>query len=436
MQGTLKRGEIISPLTIETLVNGGAGLARHEGRVVFIPHSAVGDIVSCRVRKIKKNFIEADIDKVLTPSALRRKSPCPVAGQCGGCQWQHLPYSEQLNSKESLFRESLVRQCGVHPEKILSIAPSEDEWNYRSRVQVKCSNTKSGFVTGFFRPKSHSIVSVKQCLILSPDLESLLGKIRKVVDGTAHADFVARIDLAIDDANQCSAVIYYSGRDSESFSDVLRDESFAANLYIKEGTKVNLIRDQGRGGMQIMVDQPSIRLSYDVGSFSQINLNQNRTLVNLALAQAELTGEESVLDLYCGMGNFSLPFARRVKSVIGVEESTISIENARKNSHQNEINNVAFYARSAEGALGHFSNQSRVDMVLLDPPRSGAIHTMGELLSTPVSKVLYISCDTQTLARDLKILVNGGYEIISSRPVDMFPQTHHCESITFLRYRP
>jgi 23S rRNA (uracil1939-C5)-methyltransferase len=155
----------------------------------------------------------------------------------------------------------------------------------------------------------------------------------------------------------------------------------------------------------------------------------------MVLKLAELTGSEQVLDLYCGMGNFSLPLARRARHVIGVEESAASINTARINGRLNNIDNVEFYKQSSSGALRLFSEQGSIDLLLLDPPRSGALATMNELQITPVKKVIYVSCDPQTLARDVKLLVNSGYELLSSQPIDMFPQTYHCESVTLLIYR-
>ncbi|MEA3544742.1 MAG: 23S rRNA (uracil(1939)-C(5))-methyltransferase RlmD [Thermodesulfobacteriota bacterium] len=429
-----KIGETLSPLTVETMVNGGAGLARHEGRVVFISHAAVGDIVSCRVTKVKKHFLEAEIGEILQSAPERRQSICPVAGDCGGCQWQHLPYPEQLHWKETLFRESLTRQCGVDPAKILPIVAATDEWNYRSRVQIKCCNTSAGFVTGFYRPKSHFVVAIEQCPIIAPELNTLLGHLRNIINRTAYARDIPQIDLAIDDNNKCSAVIHYSGRKSSSLAELLSTGNLAADLLIKLESKSKLMIIRGDGVLQLSVDDPPIKLIYATGRFAQINLEQNRALVNMVLNLAELTGCEQVLDLYCGMGNFSLPLARRARQVVGIEESTISIEMARKNGQQNQIDHVEFYSQLAEGALVRFAQQNRVDLILLDPPRSGALSTMKELLKTPVNKVIYVSCDPQTLARDLKLLVNGGYRLVSSQPIDMFPQTHHCESVTLLQF--
>ena len=433
-QKQLRTAMLLPPLTVETLVNGGAGLARYEGRVVFIPHTAVGDVVRCRVTKVKKNFLEAEILDIINPAPQRRQPECPVAGDCGGCQWQHLPYPEQLVWKESLFRESLVRQCGIDADKILSILPAADQWNYRSRVQIKSSNTGTGFVTGFYRPKSHSVVPVEQCPVIAAELNSLLGRLQRLLNHSSYADSISQLDLSVDDRRDCSVVIHYSGQQVSSLADLLLKEQLGANLFIRAGAEKQLINIQAKGALRLTVDHPPLELAYGTGSFSQINLEQNRVLVDTVVSLAELTGAECVLDLYCGMGNFSLPLSRRARHVVGVEESVTSIVTARENSRLNGIDNVEFFNRSAEGALATFSPQSPIDLLLLDPPRSGALAIMDELLKFPVKRVIYVSCDPQTLARDLKILVTGGYDLISSQPLDMFPQTHHCESITLLHY--
>lgn len=430
----LKTGHILTPLTVETMINGGAGLARHEGRVVFIPYTTVDDIVSCRVTKVKKNFLEAEITEILKPSPLRRQPICPVAGNCGGCQWQHFPYPEQVRWKETLFRESLTRQCQVDPARILPIVPAVNEWNYRSRAQIKCCNTNAGFVTGFYQPKSHHVVPIEQCPILAPELNIFLTCLRNLINHTAYAEDISQIDLAIDDSRKYLAVIHYSGHNLSSLADLLKAENLPADLLIKSGSKRKLIPIRGDGVLQLSVGHPALKLRYTAGSFAQINLEQNRTLVNIVLNLAELTGDEQVLDLYCGMGNFSLPLARGAKQVVGIEESVASIHAARENGRLNQIDNVEFHNQSAEGALSHFTQQRNVDLLLLDPPRNGAIAVMKELLKNPVNKVIYVSCDPQTLARDLKLLVNGGYQLLSSQPLDMFPQTYHCESVTRLQF--
>ena len=431
---SVKISDLLPPLTIETLVNGGAGLARHAGRVVFIPHAAVGDVVVCRVTKIKKSFLEAEIDNIVQPSSVRRVPACPVAGECGGCQWQHLPYPEQLCWKESLFRDSLVRQCHIDSAKVLPILAAPQEWNYRTRIQIKCEKRGTTFVTGFFRSRSHDIVAIDNCPLIAPELNDLLHSFQQLFDNSAYAAHISQIDLMVDDCRKSAAVIHYAGDKISALAETIEAAAFSADILLQTETRRKLIPVTGHGTLTIEVDEPSIALDYSAGSFAQINLEQNRRMVKKVVDLANLSGTESVVDLFCGMGNFSLPLAKRAGQVIGVEASGSSIKMANKNCRRQNIENAAFYNRSAVGALTFFSQQRPVDLVVLDPPRSGASEVMKELIDRPVKRIIYVSCDPQTLTRDLKILVKGGYELVSSQPVDMFPQTHHCESITLLQW--
>ncbi len=430
---SVKISDLVPPLTIETLVNGGAGLARYAGRVVFIPHVAVGDIVSCRVTRIKKSFLEAEICEVVQPSPVRQQPVCPVAGECGGCQWQHLPYSEQLHWKESLFRESLVRQCHIDSAKVLPILTAPQEWNYRSRIQIKCEKRGDTFVTGFFRPRSHDIVAIDHCPLIASELNNLLYSFRQLFDNSAYAAHISQIDLMVDDRKKSAAVIHYAGDKISALVETIEAASLPADILLQTETRHKLMPVTGHGTLTIEVDDPSIPLDYSAGSFAQINLEQNRRMVKNVIDLASLSGAETVVDLFCGMGNFSLPLAKRVGQVVGVEASKSSIKMANKNCRRQNIKNATFYNRSAVGALTFFLQQRPVDLVVLDPPRSGAIEVMKELIDRPIKRIIYVSCDPQTLTRDLKILVKGGYELVSSQPVDMFPQTHHCESITLLQ---
>ncbi len=431
IDSSVKIADLLPPLTIETLVNGGAGLARHAGRVVFIPHSTVGDVVVVRVTRVKKSFLEAEICEIVKPAPQRRQPVCPVAGVCGGCQWQHLPYSEQLKWKETLFRETLVRRCAISPDKVLPILSAVQEWEYRSRVQIKCALRKGTFVCGFFRPKSHDVVAFDHCPLVVAPLNSLLSSLRQCFAESPYCNEIAQIDLLFDARNHRGAVIHYGGNRVAALADFLRSTGIDADLLLKIPDRRTLLPVTGTGIFQIEVDQPPLALLYPAGSFAQINLDQNRVMVQKVLEYADLSGSETVIDLFCGMGNFSLPLARRSRAVIGIEASRRSVEMAKANCRNNNIDNATFHNRSAIGTLTEYG---RVDLVVLDPPRNGAAEVMNELVAAAVKKVIYVSCDPQTLARDLNVLVKGGYELVSSQSVDMFPQTHHCESITVLEW--
>ncbi len=430
---SVKVNTVLPPLTVETLVNGGHGLARHNGRVVFIPHAAVGDVVECRVTKTKKKFLEAEIFRVIEAAVQRRTPLCPHAGECGGCQWQHLPYPEQLSWKENLFRDSLVRQCRIGPDKVLPIAAAPHEWGYRSRIQLKCKQEGKRLAGGFYRAKSHHIVAIESCPLMAPQLNELFAALRDFINASSVSGVISHIDLAIDDRAKRVAVIHYHGESPESFTRQFAGAEFCADILIKAPSERALISVRGDGILTIDVGQPPLSLNYRAGSFAQINLEQNRFMVERILELAALHGDETVVDLFCGMGNFSLPLARQAGEVVGFEVAEDSVAMAKANCQRHHIDNATFHCAPADGVVSRFGRQQQIDLVVLDPPRSGAPGVMHELIDSQVDRIIYVSCDSQTLARDLKVLVNGGYELVSSQPVDMFPQTYHCESISLLR---
>lgn len=427
--------DLLPSLTIETLVNGGAGLARYQGKIVFIPHTAVGDIVVARVSRVKKNYVEAEVVGIVQPATLRCTPRCPVAGECGGCQWQHLPYAEQLIWKEKLFRETLIHQCNVDPATILPIVPSPSAWHYRSRVQIKCYNSVNGFITGYYRPRSRYVVAVDQCPIMDIKLNQLLRSLRAALSGSEFAGDIPQIDLYVDNDEKQAVVIHYLGRHRSAFTNMLKKLSLQADLLLQFRTKNKLNCIQGNGILQVRVDHPDVVLQYAAGSFAQVNLQQNRSLVTTVLHNAIWRKTDRILELYCGMGNFSLSVAKRVERLVGVEESTQSIAMAHSNAADNQVKNAEFYALSAEDYLSNQKQSGPYDAVLLDPPRTGAYPVIKKLLQLQIPRIVYVSCDSQTLARDLRPLLYDGYQLVNSQAIDMFPQTFHCESVTVLEKR-
>jgi len=244
--------------------------------------------------------------------------------------------------------------------------------------------------------------------------------------------------MAVDDENRIRIVVHVLGSDYAALRDFLaplaEDAGFA--LFFQAGRKDTLVPVTGDEDLHIRpVHGADLRLAYGPGGFAQVNLEQNRHLVEGVIAAAGLTGEEKVLDLFCGMGNFSLPLARKAKEVVGVEDFEPSIEKARENARKNGVRNASFHARTAEGATNDLAGPGEFDLVLLDPPRTGAYEVVKDLLSVRPPKIIYVSCDPPTLARDLKPLLHGGYRLVFATPFDLFPQTCHTESLSFLTRR-
>jgi len=287
---------------------------------------------------------------------------------------------------------------------------------------------------GFYRAGTHYVVDMARCPITDDRLNDLLPVLRSLLGNSAFANLIPQIDLAVGDDGRRRVVIHFLGSEPGTFCDWLKQPArkIEASLFVQSGRKETLRQVYGEEDLHIQVAEPPLTLGYGPGGFAQINLDQNRCLVAEVLAAAGLTGRERVLDLFCGMGNFSLPLARQAASVTGVEDFEPSINKARQNARANGIDNVRFFARPAEGALQALSQEVPFDLVVLDPPRSGAYGVAKELSALQVPRILYISCDPSTLARDLQPLLHHGYALAWSRPFDLFPQTFHTESLTLL----
>jgi len=354
-----------------------------------------------------------------------------VFGRCGGCQWQHLPYREQARWKEQLFREQLLRAGVADSTACLPIVAAPAEWGYRNRLQYKCRQTPHGFVTGFYRQGSHYVIDTPHCLLAAPSIHRTYALLREALPASPCPEAIPQVDVACSDDGGIAVVVHVLPQGAAELRDWLvalaERGNFAVALQV--GRKATLETLSGATSLMTAVDDPPLALQIGAGGFSQVNPAQNRRLVAAVVAAAALTGGERVLDLYCGVGNFSLPLARRAGSVLGIEGYPPAVADARDNAHRHALTNVTFSAAPAEGAAlhhGHF------DLVLLDPPRSGAYPVMRDLLSVRPPRILYISCDPATLVRDLQPLVHQGYTVVSSQPFDLFPQTWHIESLTVL----
>jgi 23S rRNA (uracil1939-C5)-methyltransferase len=427
--------ELINNLDITALVHGGRGIGRYEGKAVFVPLTMPGDRVSCRVIKSRKRYIEAELCEVVVPSESRREPPCPLFGVCGGCQWQHMPYPEQLRSKEQTFADLLLRNKLTGDDSIKPIMPAPDEWRYRNRVQLKCRLVGDKLHIGFYRHGSHDVVDVDSCLLVAPEIQKILKLLRCDLQSAPDLECVVQVDLSCDDNGAVRVVLHVLPAGSRKLRRWLKD--FAGrnqlNACIKVGRNGAAEVIHGEGDLVVRVDRPELRLNYGPGGFVQVNSVQNRNMIAAMLKLLDLDGTEKVLELFCGMGNFSLPLARRVKQLVGVEDHQPSIVKAKANASDNHIDNVEFRAADASAVLAMYQDKNELELVVLDPPRTGSFAVASQLQKVRPDRILYVSCDPATLVRDLTPLSAGDYQVVSSQPFDLFPQTWHIESMTLLR---
>ena len=424
----------IPDLEITALSDGGRGIGRFEGKAVFVPLTAPGDRVRCEPVRTKPRYIEAKLIEILEPSPSRRKPPCPYFGVCGGCQWQHLPYTEQIHWKNRIFSDHLLRGEVASQTELEDVVCSSNEWRYRNRAQFKCHQGPNGLAVGFFRCGSHYVIDVTDCLLLSPRLQNVLQLLRAELPSVPSPDCVPQVDVASGDDDNVHITLHALPKARKRVRSWLQGFgiSHGINCCLQSGRKNTIESLCGDPNVLVSVDRPALQLGYGPGGFAQVNTLQNRKLIENMIDLLDLKEKEHVLDLFCGMGNFSLPLARRAKHVTGVENYGPSIASAQHNAALNNITNVDFQTADAVNFLQDNVFVGKIDLVVLDPPRSGSYQVVKQLLHVRPQKILYISCSPATLTRDLIPLVKGGYKVITSRPYDFFPHTWHIESMTLL----
>lgn len=443
----------------------GEGIGKTDGFTWFIKDAVIGDLVEAKVMKVKKSYGFARLMQVLEPSPHRVIPSCPAARSCGGCQLQAMDYGEQLRFKENKVKNNLRRIGGLDCEGLFEpIIGMEDPWRYRNKAQFPFGRSKEGkVITGFYAGRTHKIIECGDCLLGVPENAGILACIRNHMEeyGIAPYDEENHIGLVRHvlirkgfKTGEILICLVINGEVEElKASDVLVSQLlglFAGSAsgrvttvvcsINKERTNVilgtEIVNLYGPGTITDYIGDIAYRIS--PLSFYQVNPRQTERLYEVALEYAGLTGGETVWDLYCGIGTISLFLAQRAKKVCGVEVIPQAIEDARANAARNGITNVEFFVGEAEEILPeqYERNHIRADVIVVDPPRKGCD---GKCLDTIVKmapeRVVYVSCDSATLARDVKFLCGRGYEVRRVRCCDMFGGTVHVETVCLLSNR-
>ncbi len=414
-------------LDIESLSYGIFGVARTDGGVVLIPGVAPGDVVRARVVAEKKSYREAEVVEILSASPVRREAPCAHLPECGGCTWQHVTYSAQLEVKQAILRDTLIRLGGFEAStvELRPIVPSP-EWAYRHRLTLRVDGEQR---LGFYRHHSHRLVEVERCLIADEAVNRALALAREWLRGVSTA--VRRLEIA---STRRDGVVFVANaegpfRHDESFHEkFLRAAPAVAGIVLfGKGWR----RSFGKPRVDLEIE-PGLEIATE-GGFTQVNPEGNRRLVETVLDFAAPRADDRALDLYCGAGNLTLPLAGRVGSIVGVETDPHSAGDARQNADAAGLGNCRFLVQSAGAAASALAAEGeRFSLVLLDPPRSGAPDVVDKLAALAPSRVVYVSCNPATLARDLRRLVDSGFELGPIQPIDLFPQTYHLEAVVRL----
>jgi len=393
----LNVGDLIE-VTTERLAYGGEAVARHDGLAVFIPLAAPREKLRVRITERKKNFARAIVENVLEPSQSRREPPCRYFGECGGCQLQHLSYEAQLKSKVGFVRDALERVARIdwpHDIKMINGA----EFGYRSRTQVKIDWRARSI--GFSRARSNTVCDIETCPILVPVLDKALRSLRGVVS------------TALEQKN--GGLLYPTQIEMGAGDSTV---SFEPNL-----------KGLPSGALRQTVHETTY--SFSPSTFFQGNAGLLAALIDEAIGRES---GEVALDLYAGVGLFAIQLASRFNRVIAVEADRATASFAVGNIAANRLTNIEFHNRTVESWLKNYieTNPSPPDFLLLDPPRRGASEAMTHTAALEPARITYVSCDPTTLARDLRTLVDSGYEIARLTAIDLFPQTYHIETVVAL----
>ena len=450
-----RKNDIVT-LKIEDCGIDGEGIGKADGFTVFVKDAVIGDTVRAKIMKAKKNYGYGRLEEIITPSPDRVEPKCQFARQCGGCQLQALSYEKQLEFKTSKVRGHLERIGGftdIPMEKILGM---DQPFHYRNKAQFPVGKSKDGrIITGFYAGRTHSIIENRDCALGVTRNKEVLDRviahmekfhIQPYDENTGKGlvrHVLIRYGFFTDEMMVCLIINGEKLPGEEALVKSLRQIPEAVSVMVNVNKKRNNVILGEK--VRLLWGQPYItdkigEISYQISplSFFQVNPYQTGRLYGKALEYAQLSGNETVWDLYCGIGTISLFLAQKAKMVRGVEIIPAAIENAKENACLNGFDNTEFFVGKAEEVLPEqFARTGeRADVIVVDPPRKGCDETLlSTIIEMQPDRVVYVSCDSATLARDLKYLCERGYELKKVCPVDMFPNTVSVETVVLLSHK-
>ncbi len=399
-------------LHLTGMAHGGDALGRHEGKVIFVPYAIPGEEALVEIVEDKGSYARAQLVEILSPSPHRVDPPCPHfgPGKCGGCQWQHIAYPAQLEFKAVVVGDQLARLGRLPEVPVKPTIPSASPWHYRNHVQFTVNDDGR---LGFVATDGRRVEPIEVCYLLHPLLEELFAALDLELPELVRLSLRAGV-------NTGDQMIIFETQDDEPPA-LESNLPVSCVLLLSDGTPVNLI---GNNYITEVVAGRTFRIS--ATSFFQVNTTAAEELVQVVSEYLAPADDETLLDTYCGVGTFALSLADQVGHVIGIEEDAGAVADARLNA--TELTNVEFIEGSVETFLPQLDR--RIDLAVLDPPRQGCKpEALAALIELAPRRIVYVSCDPATLARDARRLADGGYQLVEVQPVDMFPQTYHIESV-------
>jgi 23S rRNA (uracil1939-C5)-methyltransferase len=416
-------------LEIESLAYGPYGIGRVDHQVLMVPATVPGDKIKAQVTEWKGNYAVGEMLQLLQPSSVRQTPPCPYVNDCGGCPWQQVRYEAQLKAKEQSVADALQRIGKLDVLELRPIIASPHEYHYRRRIRLQCDKAKR---MGFYRAFSHDLIEIDRCLIADNGLNTVLHPLRSWLNeldtAVEHVEIVSG-----DNRDEIVAVAKvageFIGRDDSACKRLLNQAS-GINGLILHGD--NWRKAWGQTAVSIHSDD-GICLKVESNVFTQVNAEGNRLLLKELLDVGGFEKNDQVLELYSGAGNFTLSIARQAQHVVAVESYRQSIDNGKRSAQFNGIANIRWICAPVPAAVERLAEQrQRFSNIILDPPRAGAKGVDRDLASLSAEKILYVSCNPATLARDLSALARHGYKLTTVQPIDLFPHTFHVETLAVM----
>ena len=405
-------------IEINAMTFGPFGVGRHDGKAVMVAGAVAGDIVDVEIVSERRDYAVAKIREVIRASAERRVAPCPFLPRCGGCDWQHIDYDAQVRFKGEVVARELSHALNIEIDPAGLVEPAPAEFGYRSRIRLRVG---AKGVLGFYEAASNTIVEIDSCMVAEAGLRMPLHLARSL------GKRVEEIEVVRDGAREVQVAHLKKPATEEDLRrarNVLESDSEIAGIVLRSGTHRATVGDTA-----IAIElEPGLSLEVDADLFSQVNRAQNQKLVASVMEMAAIRESSALLDLFCGAGNFSLPASRRGARVTGVDDDAGAIAAASRNAARLNCRGAQFIAMKAS-ATADFLHRARYrpDVVILDPPRTGALDMMAPIVKLRAPSVIYVSCDVTTMARDLRVLADARYKINRVRAFDFFPNTHHVE---------
>jgi 23S rRNA (uracil1939-C5)-methyltransferase len=426
----------------------GEGLGRLEGKIVFVPFTLPGEAVEIEIKEDRKTYSRGRLVRVLEASPDRVTPPCPVFGICGGCHLQHASPPVQARIKENGFREAFRHALKLEDPPIQTLVDSPEPLYYRHRLRLKVRGRGRRSSLGFFQARSHQLVAVERCFLANPAVNRILAGLSRVIREIPLLGEPAELEIQCLEEGDKGLVLFRVPRRpstailrqvSEKLLEIQEIKTVLGESFQKSELFGLEPFSPERHGQRVVLPAATTLLDRDLEMsffpqvFSQVNLSQNLRLIAFLLSQPCWGPQVNCLDLFCGQGNFSIPLALKTGGVIGVESLAPAVENARFNQRRNQIDNCMFHQASAQSGLNQLlREEARFNVVVMDPPRTGAREILQQVDLLALRGLYYLSCDPMTLFRDLAILIQKGWRLQWTRPLDFFPQTFHLESLTFL----